>query len=105
MQQPGSGPTLRRHAVLVGTAGQAAVVRVQSCHVTGTVAARRRTLALLLLSSRRVWKGHREEIEEVIPGLLMDADTALLTRLAAKTVDLRKPHKLNRVLQRSWIAS
>jgi len=55
------GPTLRRDPVLVGAARQAAVVRVQTRHVTRAVAARRRTLALLLLPPGRVWRGRGTE--------------------------------------------
>lgn len=50
----GSGPTLRRDSVFVRTPGQAAVVRVQTRHMTGTVTTRRRTLTLLLLTSGRI---------------------------------------------------
>lgn len=42
----------------MGTPGQAAVMRVQPRHVTGPIAARSRTLALLLLPPGRVCK-HR----------------------------------------------
>lgn len=57
---PGSGPTLRRDSVFVRTPGQAAVMWVQTRHMTSPVTARCRTLTLLLLSSGRVWKGQRE---------------------------------------------
>ena len=65
------GPTLRRDSVFVRTPGQAAVVRVQTRHMTGPVAARRRTFALLLVPPGRVWKGHRDEVvllQQVISG-------------------------------------
>lgn len=55
------GPTLRRDSVFVRTPGQATVVRVQTRHMTGPVAARRWTFALLLVPPGRVWKGQRDE--------------------------------------------
>lgn len=61
------GPTLRRDSVFVGTSRQAAVVRVQTRHVTCPVAARCRTLALLLLPPGRVWKRtESENMREVV---------------------------------------
>lgn len=62
---PAEGPTLRRDTIFVGTSRQAAVMRVQTRHVAGPVAARRRTLALLLLPPGRVWRGQRDRDTEV----------------------------------------
>lgn len=54
------GPTLRWDTIFVGTPRKAAVMRVQPRHMTGSVTAWSRTLALLLLSPGRVCedKGH-----------------------------------------------
>lgn len=56
------GPTLRWDTIFVGTPRKAAVMWVQPRHMTGSVTAWSRTLALLLLSPGRVCedKGQRK---------------------------------------------